>query len=160
VLSVLRFICEHCSAITLFPCICKLWWLELNWRSDNSATLFCLRMGLEVFSQGLEIIKLWLHCNSLPSFIMSICIIMCLLHFPHACYSAHSFRSYWYIKQSEEKIAFKSKACYFSSAISTMLGKLEEEGFVLKVTNFCQYIHTICQTAIEYLCKWTSHEYL
>jgi hypothetical protein len=49
---------------------------------------------------GSEIIISWLHCNSRPSFIMCVCIILCLSHFPHACYNAHSFWRYLYVKLS------------------------------------------------------------
>jgi hypothetical protein len=56
----------------------------------------------------------------------------------------------------KNNLAPKSEDCFLSSAVKTILGKLEEEGSGPEVATFRQYVHTFYQTAREYLCKWTS----
>jgi hypothetical protein len=50
----------------------------------------------------------------------------------------------------------KTEDCFLSSAVRTLLGKIEKESFGPAMATFRQYDHTFYQTAREYLCKWTS----
>jgi hypothetical protein len=56
----------------------------------------------------------------------------------------------------KNNLVSKSKDFFLSSAVRTILGKLEKERFGPEVAKFRQYVHTFYQTAVEYLCKWTS----
>ena len=48
----------------------------------------------------------------------------------------------------------KGEDCFITSAVRSILGKLEKEGLSSEIAKFKQYVHIFYQTAAEYLNKW------